>query len=48
MFSKLKALLRNAAVRTVDALWEKIGALLGSFSTQEYLNYFASSGYVSR
>lgn len=31
-FSKLKALPRKAAERTVDALWNKIGALLNEFS----------------
>ena len=33
-FSKLKALLRKAAERTVDALWDRIGALLDEFSPQ--------------
>ncbi|MDB5972350.1 MAG: hypothetical protein JWQ90_4800 [Hydrocarboniphaga sp.] len=47
LFAKLKALLRKAAMRTVDALWNHIGALLDSFSPQECANYFASSGYVS-
>jgi transposase len=45
MFSKLKALLRKAAHRTVDALWEEIGRLLDKFSQDECKNYFASSGY---
>ena len=31
MFSKLKALLRKAAERSIDALWTKIGALLDQF-----------------
>lgn len=47
LFSKLKALLRKAAHRTVDALWEEIGNLLDTFSPQECANYFKSSGYVS-
>lgn len=47
-FSKLKALLRKAATRTVDALWTTIGELLDEFSAQECSNYFASSGYVSK
>ncbi len=46
MFSKLKALLRKAAHRTVDALWSEIGQLLNAFSPTECANYFASSGYV--
>lgn len=46
MFSKLKALLRKAAHRTVDDLWSEIGQLLNAFSPTECANYFASSGYV--
>ena len=45
MFSKLKALLRKAAHRTVDDLWNEIGKLLDAFSPDECKNYFASSGY---
>lgn len=46
LFSKLKALLRKAEHRTVDALWDSIGPLLDCFTPQECSNYFASSGYV--
>lgn len=46
-FSKLKALLRKAATRTVDALWNEIGALLGTLSPTECANYFASCQYVN-
>lgn len=46
LFAKLKALLRKAAHRTVDALWNEIGNLLNAFSPDECKNYFASSGYV--
>ncbi len=35
VFSKLKRLLRKAEARTVDAVCEKIGALLEYFSTDE-------------
>ncbi len=42
-FSKLKALLRKAAERTVDALWGTIGALLPAFTPQECANYFAAA-----
>jgi len=45
-FSKLKALLRRAAARTADALWDQVGTLLDRFSPQECSNYFASCGYV--
>lgn len=44
-FSKLKALLRKAAERTVDALWDRIGALLPEFTPQECANFFAAAGY---
>ena len=46
LFSKLKALLRKAAKRSVDALWNEIGELLNALSSTECANYFASSGYV--
>jgi len=46
-FAKLKALLRRAGTRSVDALWDRIGTLLDLFSPQECGNYFASCGYVS-
>ena len=44
-FSKLKALLRKAAERTVDGLWNKIGQLLSDFKPTECANFFAASGY---
>jgi transposase len=44
-FSKLKALLRKAAERTVDALWDRIGLLLREFSPTECANFFAAAGY---
>jgi transposase len=46
MFSKLKALLRKAARRTVDARWTEIGKILDQFTPHEFANYFASYGYV--
>jgi transposase len=48
-FAKLKALLRKAAERTVDGLWNAIGAILEAFTPTECANYFAAAGYsVSR
>jgi transposase len=44
-FSKLKALLRKAAERTVDALWNRISALLGEFAPNECANFFTAAGY---
>ncbi len=47
MFAKLKALLRKAKERTVDDLWDRIGAILGEFSPRECSNYFRHDGYGS-
>ena len=44
-FAKLKALLRKAAERTVDGLWNTIGRLVDLFTPQECDNYFAAAGY---
>ena len=44
-FSKLKRLLRAAAVRTVDGLWTTIGRLLDEFHPEECRNYFRHCGY---
>ena len=46
-FSKLKARLRQAAARDIDALWKEIGELLNTVSASECTNYFASCGYVN-
>lgn len=45
VFAKLKALLKKAAHRTVDALWNEIGTLLPTFSPTECANYFQHAGY---
>jgi transposase len=44
-FSKLKALLRAKAIRTVEALWNALGELCDSFSPGECANYFRHDGY---
>jgi transposase len=44
-FSKLKALLRKVAERTVEGLWTAIGMLLQTFPSDESANYFAAAGY---
>lgn len=44
-FAKLKALLRKAAERTVEGLWDAIGRFVDLFSPQECANYFVSCGY---
>jgi transposase len=44
-FAKLKALLRKAAARTVDDLWNAIGDALPQFTPRECANYFIAAGY---
>ena len=44
-FSKLKALLRKAAERTIPALWHAIGRLIDLVTPNEAANYFAAAGY---
>jgi transposase len=44
-FSKLKALLRKAAERTIGALWDAIGRFLDLFQPEECRNYFTAAGY---
>ncbi len=43
-FSELKRLLRDAAERTVEALWQTIGRLLEQSSPQECANYIRHCG----
>ena len=45
--SKLKALLRKAAKRSIDALWKEIGERLNAVTPEECSNFFASCGYVN-
>ena len=44
-FAKLKTLLRKAAERTREGLWNTIGRLLDLFTPQECKNYFKAAGY---
>lgn len=44
-FSKLKALLRKAAARSLDELWDAIGHALSAFSSAECANFFLNAGY---
>jgi len=43
--SLLKALLRTAPARTVEAFSTAVGALLTAFNTDECLNHFANADY---
>ena len=47
MFAKLKALLRKANARTIEAVTEAIGKLLDEYSVEECANYLVNSGYGS-
>jgi transposase len=47
-FSKLKALLRKAAARTVKELWTVIGTCLKLFSPRECAAFLTHSGYPCR
>jgi len=43
-FSKLKALLRKAAERTIDRLWDAIGRIIDLVTPAEAANFFAAAG----
>ncbi len=45
LFGKLKALLRKAAERTLEALWTAIGRLLDDLPADECSRYLAHAGY---
>ena len=44
-FAKLKAALRKAAARSIDALVNASAVALTDFTAQECLNFFAAAGY---
>jgi len=46
VFAKLKHLLRKAAERTAEATWQRIGALLETFTPAECGNYLVNAGYA--
>jgi hypothetical protein len=46
-FAKLKTLLRKAAARTRDTLWDAIADILSAFTINECANYLAHAGYAS-
>lgn len=45
-FAKMKSLIRKAAARSREALWQAIGNFLSRFDPQECANYFVNAGYV--
>ncbi len=44
-FAKLKSLIRAKAERTVSALWNTVGDIIGLFEPHECANYCAPAGY---
>jgi transposase len=44
-FSKLKAILRKAATRSITDLWDAIGNAIDQFTPTECANYFTAAGY---
>ena len=44
-FAEIKALLRKAAARTVEELWNATGGFLGRFTPAECANQLANCGY---
>ena len=46
LFAKIKALLRKAAARTIDALIVEIAVALTKVSPHECANYLANQGYL--
>jgi|SRR5450755_751344 transposase len=45
VFSKLKAILRRAAERTIPGLWRRIRSILRTVSKKECLNFSRRVGY---
>ncbi len=46
-FSNLKALIRKAAARTYDELWQAVGHVCDLFTDEECYNFFKAAGYAS-
>jgi len=44
-FAKLKALIRRAAARTYDDLWQAVGHVCDLFTEEECYNFFNAAGY---
>jgi len=44
-FSKLKTLIRKAAARTYEDLWNAVGQVCDLFNDEECFNFFVAAGY---
>ena len=47
VFSKLKAHLRKAKARTIDALWQAVASICDLYSPDECRNYLKHAGYAA-
>jgi transposase len=47
VFAKLKHFFRKARERSVEATWQRIGAILPSFTSEQCSNDFMNAGYGS-
>lgn len=47
-FAKRKAMLRKAAARSIDELWDAIRVALPAFSVAVCARYFTATGYEPR
>jgi transposase len=47
VFAKVKHWLRMAQARSIDAIHDNVGRLVGAISQHECANYFRNAGYVS-
>jgi hypothetical protein len=43
-FARLKALIRKAAARTYDRLWNKVGQVCSLFKEEECYRFFKAAG----
>jgi len=48
VFLKLKSLVRNLKLRTMEALWQRLGELCDVFLHDECKNYFKHARYKTR
>ena len=44
-FAKIKTLIRKAAARTYDQLWQAVGNVCNIFKDEECYNFFKAAGY---
>jgi hypothetical protein len=47
IFARLNHRMRDAAERTVEHIWRRVGAILQTFAPDECANYLENSGYAA-